>query len=390
MSSNPATQVIPLESRNEIGNVFSRLGKTRAAEGEYLSAQEIGLKAGMNYEVQKFQLGAMVMDVDAEGVETLRSVLATPSYGLFSNRNGDWQYLNTVKRGASYEVVQNMDIARILDTGDGETVVPLSKLFRMYSAGVIGRYTYFCMEMGRDTVKLGTNKYDEHITYAVVGNDFNTFQTFWSIGTTAVICLNTLMANLAQSAQDETIWRISHRSQPMAILKYRAELERGLQSARGGIYAEFENWAKTDWTLEDKDAFVYSVFPDPPKPVKMKRADVVRANPGIDPDLEKPLLEMGNTAKNTYDDGMERAERNRKGLNERIGYWQDKLELDSLYTGYAAGTDIISWRHERGSYEDLAERVVFNTGRQEMDRMVTALRDITDGTLVDKVAALRN
>lgn len=357
-----APQLVEIGYREAFGTPWHRCGTPITGK---VTAKEAAVSTHMDYEIRKVALYA-----DMEGL-----LIPSPSADLYSNYSGEWKYLNTVKRADKYEIVQNMEIADLLDDG-GEQA--LSTIFDVDTLGILsdGKRTFYCLRMPEASVKIGVDGSDDYIAHLLIFNDFSGNGTLQvAISDTRVVCYNTLLRAVADAEKKGTLWTFPHRSQPLAQLKYRVELERGVQEERKNFYAELEAWALRPMSDKEMASFVQAVYPDPPKPKKMKRAEY--ATDDMNPDVVAPILAMAADAKQVWEAGKERAKDNRTGLEGRIAeYVGSHNSGPTLYWAFNGATDWINWRVERGTIADVGESVMYNERRKELDRALESARKV--------------
>jgi hypothetical protein len=343
--------------RQAHGTPWHRLG---VSIDRKVTAKEIIEIAAMNYQVQLMPMVANMPD----GTQVM-----TDTAGIFSNRTGEWQYLNSVKRAKNYMLVQNAEIGEILDAGEDNA---LSAIFDMDTAGVLagGKHTFFSLHMGKDTVKIGVDGNDEYETNMFIFNDFSgSGQLQWGMSYTRIVCLNTALMALNEADKDNTLWTFPHRGNPLAMLKYRAELERHLQASRKGFYMRLQAMVDNKWDVDKVDTFVNKMYPDPKTP-----RVVLQRNAGIGydmpEDIVKPVEARATVSERQHESNMERAKDNRTLLKDRIDEYANEFSGYSMYAAYQGATEVINWRiPERGTWDNVAESVLFDSRRVEMDRL---------------------
>lgn len=365
-------QVKSLAYRQEYGIPWHRLGTPVTGKQ---TARELAVAADMDFEYRLMPNVAVDPDspIDDDGNYIISGYIPTGSGTIFSNQGGLWKPISTVKKTGNYEVVQNMQIADILDTANSDAQA-LSDVFDMDVAGVLanGRHAFFCLRMGEDTVKLGNDGDDHYVSYTTIYNDYANNVLQWMISVVRVVCINTAQAAISDASKKGTIWNFSHRSNPLAFLKYRASLEQHLQGERVRFYAQLQSLLDVKWDQEDVAGFVGAMYPDPPKPKKKVQADAGRDYIDmLDPAVYKPVMAMGDDAETQYQKGLVRADSYRKGLTERVHVYADEFDGYTMYAGWQAATDFINWREpERGDWNAVAESVLFDSRRVEMDRLM--------------------
>lgn len=356
-----APELVSIAYRHEYGIPWHRSGTPMYGK---VTAREAALAAAMDYEIRKVELSAELDNL----------IIKSPSCDLYSNHGGEWTYLNTIKKAEKYEIVQNMEIADLLDSGTGDKPA-LTDVFEMDTAGVLseGKRTFFSLRMGEDTVKIGVDGDDHYVTNMLIFNDFGGNGTLRvAMAATRVVCLNTAIAALEEAEKDDKLWSFPHRSQPLERLAFRIELEKTFQSARSNYYKELQAMVDVKFTEADRDQFVLALYPDPSLPKVIKQASY--ANTEMREAIVVPMQSAAANAQAVHDTGVERAERTRKALTERINEYEDTYSDRSLYWSYNGATDFINWYKERGTWADAGESVMFNTGYKDLQRLTEVSR----------------
>jgi uncharacterized protein DUF932 len=351
--------------REEFGMPWHGLGKPITEK--ITAAQGLEL-AEADYEVVK----AISMDVLPDGTE-----IPASSTSLYSDYGGTWNYLNTVKKADNYEIVQNREIAEMLDYGDNSTA-SLTELFDLDTLAVLSgsKRAFFCLRMGERSVKIN-GKDDKYMCHMGVINDFAGGNIFVTQSRTRIVCRNTMIAALEESDEDGTLWTISHRSNPRERLEFRIDLERVLQNSDDQYFTELELMVNRMWQdQEEKDKFVNMIFPDPKPSKNIRQARMV--HPDMREAVVVPIMKLAQTDQKTLNNMTERAERNRAGLYERIAVYEDEFKAESLYAAYQGATDWICWSKERGDMARAGQSIITPTGERfkNLQRVTDASRHI--------------
>jgi hypothetical protein len=363
-------EVVSLAYRESYGYPWHRLGNP--VGDEHLTAHELFERADGLYTVVKAPLTATLPDGTS---------IKSPSCDIYSNHGGDWTYLSTIKRPKNYEIVQNEDIAKVLDTGTVE-MPALSDIFEMDTAGVLseGKRSFICFRMGRDSVKIGsTGQNDDYETHGFIYNSFATGEEkiSWGLSLTRIVCRNTLMAAVGESEEDGSLWSFSHRGDPMMWLKFRAELDRSLQQQRKSFYAELERMVDMNWEVDRRDVFVEALYPLPVVPKKSKLAKLAE-NLDISSEILVPVQSAGAAADRIYESRIELANANREGIKALLPEYEDQFGR-TLYATYQAATDWTCWNKIRGDWKDVAESIMFNTRFTDTQRLIKESRKVLAG-----------
>lgn len=353
--------------REEFGMPWHGVGKPILQK---ITAKQGLIEAKGDYEVVK----AVSADTLPDG-----TVIPASSTSLYSNYGGVWNYLNTIKKADHYDLVQNMDIAEMLDYGDDDTS-SLTELYDLDTLAVLSgsKRTFFCLRMGENAVKIN-GKQDPYMSHLGVINDFSNGNIFVTQSHTRIVCRNTMIAALEESDADGTLWTISHRSNPKERLNFRIDLERVLQNSSNEYFAELERMVNRMWKdQEEKEKFVHMIFPDPKNSKNIRQARQVR--PDMREAVVVPILELAQVDQKTLDNRRERAEENRQGLMERIAVYEDEFQAESLYAAYQGATDWICWSKERGDMARAGASIITPTGERfkNLQRVTDASRHILD------------
>jgi hypothetical protein len=324
-------------------------------------------KIGMDYEVNF-----------AKGQDTLPdgTVIESPVHNLYSNYGNEWHFLNTVRKPEKYEIIQNIDIAQMLDESNDQYPA-LTEILKLDTLGMLSetKRVFWSMEGNGRSIEVN-GKPDEYKSYTFIYNDFAQGSVYVGQARVRIVCLNTAIAALVQSEEEGTLWHISHRKSPKARLAFRLELERAIQDADNDYFNRLESMVGRMWNEQEKDQFVNMIFPDPKDTKNMKQA--AKANANMREAIVAPVMELAADDKKSLDVRRDRAEDNRKGLKERIEFYVDEFQGDSLYAGYNGATDWAGYSYERGTYQDIGESIISPTGERykTLQRVEDAARTI--------------
>lgn len=316
------------------------LGKTFNTE---LSASEAVIKGGLNFNVIKAPLIAYI-----EGANAL-----TGKYGIFREPTPDDPEYRYLGIGApTYSILQNIDIARIVD--------PLTDLWPVETAGAlgVGETLFLTLDAGDDEVK------GEHIRKFFLITDTKDGGTSLKIAFTPirVVCQNTLISGLRDSIVSDAI---NHNSNTKDILSARVDMLQKMQHAIKETMASFDALASA--VIEDDEAKVIfeAAYPNPKKSAKMNLLAEFDDTSGP---LELGLL---------YDKA--------KGAEESYNYWVNKAQelRDGAFRNYericdehnsiantpwAAYNSVVEFADFRGTREDTAKSALFGLRANEKKR----------------------
>jgi hypothetical protein len=366
-----APQVASLAFRQERGIPWHGLGTP--ATGKQ-TAKELAVLAKMDYTMKLMPNVAVHPDspADENGIYGVQSYIPTGSGTIYSNRTGEWSQVSTVKRIGNYQIPQNMEVAEIIDTPFNGNAA-LSDIFDMDVAGVLsdGKFTFFSLAMGEDVVKLGIEGDDHYETHTLFFNDFVNGKLSAAISVIRTVCINTAQLALRDSSKRGTLWTFSHRRDSLTLLQYYAELVMHLQAERVAFYDSLQQMVGINWTNSDQENFVNAVYPLPPVPSHVTRAEIGR-NYNIS--VSETVEAIASDAQKKWELDTARIKGYREGLNERIAVYADEFHGLTKYAGFQAATDFIGWREpERGNWNDVAESLLTDTRKLEMDRLMKAV-----------------
>lgn len=362
-----APQVASLAFRQENGPAWHNIGTPAIGKQ---TAQELAVLAKMDYQMKLMPNVAVDPDspVDENGIYDVVGYIPTGSGTIFSKRTGEWQQLTTVKRCGNYVIPQNMEVAAILDTPYNGNPA-MTDIYDMDVAGVLssGRNTFFSLAMGPDSIKLvdGDDHYTSHTLFF---NDFVNGKISAAISSFRVVCANTAILALRDASKRGSLWTFSHRSDPLTFLQYYAELVTHLQAERTAFYAALQHMTEVNWTEKDQETFISAVYPLPPVPKKVMQAEKGR---GLAISVMDRVEEQAEQAETKHALDTDRITGYQEGLRGLIGQYANEFNGLTLYAGFNAATDFISWREpERGDWKNVAESLLVDTRRLEMDRLM--------------------
>lgn len=360
-------QVASLAYRQEMGIPWHGLGTP--AKGKQ-TAKELAIMAKMDYTMKLMPNVAVDPNspVDENGIYDVVGYIPTGSGTIFSDRTGEWKQLTTVKRIANYVIPQNMEVAEILDTPYNNNPA-MTDIYDMDVAGVLssGRNTFFSLAMGEDTVKL-TDGDDHYTSHTLFFNDFVNGKISAAISSVRTVCINTAMLALRDASKRGSLWTFSHRSDPLTFLQYYAELVTHLQSERAAFYTALQHMTEVKWEEKDQERFINAVYPLPPVPKKVMQAEKGR---GLNISVMEAVELAAGAAETKHELDTARITGYQEAMRGLIGQYADEFNGLSLYAGFNAATDFITWREpERGEWKNVAESLLVDTRKLEMDRLM--------------------
>ena len=316
------------------------LGKTFDAE---LSASEAVIKGGLNFNVIKAPLIAYI-----DGANAL-----TGKYGIFrepTRDDSEYRFLGVAS--PSYTILQNIDIARIVD--------PLTDLWPVETIGAlgVGETMFLTLDAGDDEVK------GEHIRKFFLITDTKDGGTSLKIAFTPirVVCQNTLMSGLRESIISDAI---IHNTDTKDILSARVDMMQKMQRAIKETMASFDALASA--VIEDDEAKIIfeAAYPDPKKSAKTNLLEEFDDTSGP---LELGLIyDKAKHAEKSYNYWVNRAQDLRDGVfrnYERICDEHNSIAR----TPWAAYNSVVEFADFRGDREDSAKSALFGLKAGEKKR----------------------
>ena len=316
------------------------LGKTFNTE---LSASEAVVKGGLNFNVIKAPMIAYI-----DGVNVL-----TGKYGIFrepTRDDSEYRYLGVAS--PSYSILQNIDIARIID--------PLTNLWPVETIGAlgVGETMFLTLDAGDDEVK------GEHIRKFFLITDTKDGGTSLKIAFTPirVVCQNTLVSGLRESIVSDSI---VHSSDTKDILSARVDIMQKMQRAIKETMASFEALASAVIEDDEIKAIFEAAYPNPKKSAKTNLLEEFDETSGP---LELGLIyDKAKYAEKSYNYWIEKAQELRDGAfrnYERICDEHNSIAR----TPWAAYNSVVEFADFRGSREDAAKSAVFGDRAKEKKR----------------------
>lgn len=316
------------------------LGKTFEKE---LTASEAIVKGSLNFKIITSPLVAHI-----DGVNAL-----TGKYGIFREPTSDdpeYRYLGV--SSPSYTVLQNADIARIID--------PLTDQWPVETAGAlgVGETIFMTLDAGDDEIK------GEHIRKYFLITDTRDGGTSLKIAFTPirVVCQNTLISGLKQATVSDAI---IHNMSTKEILEARVSMMQRMQKAIKETMASFDALASA--AIEDDQAKLIfeAAYPYPVKSVKM---NLLREFDDVSGPLEIGLLyDKAKTAEMSYNYFVTKAEELRQGAFLNYQRLCDE-HVSIANTPWAAYNSIVEFADFRGNSESSAKSSIFGSRAEEKKR----------------------
>lgn len=210
---------------------------------EDLTASEAVTKGGLDYKIVQAPLIAHFDEGNA----------LTGKYGIFrSPTEDDNEYRYIGVSSPNYRVLQNMDIAKVID--------PLTEVWPVETVGAlgVGETIFITLDAGDGEIK------GEPIKKFFLLTDTRNGGTSMKIAFTPVrvVCQNTLVSGLKQSILSDAV---AHNSDMKSILESRVNMLKRMQVAVKDTMASFEAMASVAISDEDVKNIFEDTFPYPKK-----------------------------------------------------------------------------------------------------------------------------
>lgn len=263
------------------------------------------------------------------------------------------RYLGTVSEG--YEIIQNMEIAEVLDPVTGE--------FPVETAGALhaGETVFFTLDAGEEEIIPG----DEAVRkYFVITDRRDGGHALRCLFTAVrVVCQNTLSAAMSEAAVNIAI---SHRKGVKDELEFQVKTLGEMRAAMEKTMAIFHAMAERKLAVEEVEAIIKAAYPEPTKPRKVAMRD------GLDLDLVAlkaqadggdRVAELFLSATRQYDLARDRADQYRTGameLFETLNAEHPKV-ANTVWAAYNAVVETEDYRKGTTNQpgESVLESVVF-------------------------------
>lgn len=256
-----------------------------------------------------------------------------------------------------YDVVTNMEVARILDQGASE--LPIE------TCGALGEgETVFVALRGDAYAIRGTDEIKDYLVCEINHTPGKVNRAFYTPVRT--VCQNTLSLGrgMATIRLD-----IPHVSDPAALLAFGVDIVRSIRTAREETKAVFEAMAKTKIGDDALERILEAAYPYPARPRLAGMLDGRTAE-------ELVLLAQKNQAQydrvvkssTTWEFQKSRRDRWREGARESYARFNDQFPkmARTVWAGYNAVTELSDWRS--AFPYDQAQAVLFGDRAQEKMR----------------------
>lgn len=320
------------------------LGKTFE---KALTATEAVIDARLNFNIITAPLVAHINGVNA----------LTGKYGIYREPTEDdpeYQYFGI--SSANYKIIQNIDIARIID--------PLTDLWPVETIGGVGKgeTMFLTLDAGDDEVK------GEHIKKYFLITDTRDGGTSLKIAFTPVrvVCQNTLVTGLKRAIVSDSIF---HNLGMKEILSSRVSLIKKMQTAIKETMVTFDILASA--VIEDDEAKVIfeAAYPYPSKSVKTQILDQYDEISGP---LELGLIyEKAANAQKSYDYYSNKANELRDAAFLNYQRFCDE-HVSIASTAWAAYNSVVEVADFRDGGETVNQSALFGARAKEKTRAFTA------------------
>jgi phage/plasmid-like protein (TIGR03299 family) len=196
---------------------------------------------GNDFKVEKFPLSA----------EINGKMYSTPKYGLFREPvkdDNDFTYFGTV--GADYEVVQNIEIAEIIE--------PLAKLWQLETVGSLGKGQTLFIVLDGGEFEIHGDHLNQYFTVSDVKDGGHCLR----IDTTPVrtVCGNTMRMALAQAT---VTLALNHARDPKKKLDAISTTIEKMQHSNGVVMDLLESLTKKKLSKEYMVELINTLYPVP-------------------------------------------------------------------------------------------------------------------------------
>lgn len=322
-------------------------------DGNYTATQAVEI-AGLDYEVATHPL---VADVHGTALETGKvAIVREPT-------TDDPEYRVLGIAGQNYEVLQNYDIAAILD--------PLSETWPVETVGALGygEKVFMSLLVGDSDVR------GDPVTEYFLLSEGKTGGDSVTIAYTPVrvVCQNTLTLGLSSATVRSAI---VHTVGVRKNLKFQVDLLARLRAARSSGLQSLRRMADIVLSPPQVDIILRTVYPDPKQSQKARLAAEIAASPALDPDLDSIVSEGPGrdllTAVSLQQYMTERAESFRAAAGERYAAFND--EQPSLArTGWALYNAVVELEDYRTGGSSVEASAVFGSRATTKSRAATAV-----------------
>lgn len=224
---------------------------------EELSVSQAFEKVGMNYNVVKASLSAIV---SVEGAASL--LVPTDKFAIVREETpDDPEYRIFGTCSDEYEIIQNADIAKILD--------PLAEQWKTETVGAIdhGKTIFVTLDAGAAVIKSKDGKKEDPVSKFFLITESKTGGTAMKFAFTPVrvVCQNTLVSGLRAATVSS---QLSHRTGLKNEMEWRIRLLADLSKAENIVMNNMQLMAKT--VLDDSKAveIIEAAYPLPKKSAK--------------------------------------------------------------------------------------------------------------------------
>lgn len=347
-------------SRNELGgHRFISRGKpawhdlgTVFDAGLSLTAEEAVVMADCDYSVKKFPMiiNLPTGPVPADQVALVRMPrVAEGSYHVLGNA------------GKNFEVIQNMEIASLLN--------PLAREWEVETVGALGEGEAFFICLNAGTAGVAG---EEIRQYLLVNNNHDGRRSM-NIALTPVrtVCENTLIAGLSAAVMSA---KIPHRSEIREDAKFTLDIIASVRKQQAAMIQEFNAMALKKAVDSDISAILEAAYPDP-KPTRKQLvsqivvndqalAGMVNDNRTIAETLMRKLQTHGSELQARQDKVMQLRE---LGKEQYALTCQEAPAIaGTVWAGYQAVTAVENYRGDAG--KGTANSILWGERAQNMGR----------------------
>jgi phage/plasmid-like protein (TIGR03299 family) len=232
---------------------------------EELSVSAAFTKVGMNYEVQKVPLIANVqLDEFASSSEETKVSMPLPTDKFAIVRNptaDDLQHHIFGICSADYEIVQNSEIARLLD--------PLSEQWKTETVGAIddGKTIFITLDAGATSLKAKNGKTLDNIAkyFLITETKDGGSAMKFAFTPVRVVCSNTLVTGLKAAVVSSSL---THKTGIRNEMEWRLRLLAEMSKAENAVMSNMQLMAKIVLDNSDLVEIIDAAYPTPKKSSK--------------------------------------------------------------------------------------------------------------------------
>jgi phage/plasmid-like protein (TIGR03299 family) len=311
-------------------------------------------------QMQKSQMDYHVHKVPATYVLSDGSTLFDNGrYGILrepTKWSNNWERLRVV--GNRYEVIQNEDLARVLE--------PLNKEWPVEGMGVLKDGKIIFVELKLEPFDVRGLETERHDTFLLVANDHAQGSAKWGLTTVRVVCWNTY----SMAEGDKRVINIPHTGEVESELAFRSALMQKTVERRKSTQETLDQLFVTKVTKRQTANVIEAAFPDPKPTRALRLSDMARGEDG-DGDIFDYIIQRGESARETQEKQMERIVGLRVETGDALNKFNDEYPY-AARTAYAVWNAVTAVTNHSPSFTGSAEKNLvsnfFGQKAQMMDR----------------------